>query len=205
MTVTSVVRLDKKRSRVVLDEEVSLVLYPSDMRQFGIAEGKELSEDSYAALLESVLKPRARERVLRVLTVSDKTEKQLEDLLGREGYPKEVLEDAIAMVKQYRYIDDEAYGRRYVEQQGKKKSRKQLAFDMQKKGFSRELIDEVLARQPIDEVKQIKAFLRQKGIVPGERLDKEQYTKLVGRLARKGYSCEAIMQAIRAEEQAGSK
>lgn len=199
MMVTAIERLDKKRSRVLLDQDLALVLYHQDLRQFSLAEGSELSEEAYERLLNQVIKPRARERLLKTLMVSDKTEKQLTDLLRREGYPESAVEDALEMVKKYHYIDDGAYGSRYAQTQGKKKSRKQLICDMQKKGFSKEIIDEVLEEHPVNEGEQIEKYLAQKGISPGEDLSREEYMKLAARLARKGYSYDAITQALQGE------
>lgn len=196
MVITSIVSLDKKRSKVLLDQDLALVLYPGDLQQFHIEEGRELEEACYQTLVDTVLKPRARERVLRTLQASDRTEKELECLLRREGYPQEVAEDAIAMVKRYHYIDDQAYGERYVEDKSRRKSRKQLIFDMQKKGFSRDLIDDLLVEHPVDEKEQIRAILEKKGYHPGDELDRQRYGKLAGMLARKGYSYDSIAEAL---------
>lgn len=196
MMVVSIEKLDQKRSRVLLDQDLALILYPQDLRRFSLMEGSELGEETYRKLVNQVLKPRARERLLKILTVSDKTEKQLRDLLQREGYPEEVTEDALTMVKTYHYIDDEAYARRYIASQGKKKSSRQLMADMQKKGFSRELTEELLRENPVDEQEQIERYLVQKGISFGDDIDQEAYRKLMGKLARKGYSYDAITQVL---------
>ncbi|MDO5415969.1 MAG: regulatory protein RecX [Lachnospiraceae bacterium] len=201
MLVTSIVSLDKKRSRVLLDQDLALVLYPGEIRQFHIQEDRELTEEAYRQLLETVLKPRARERLLRTLMVSDKTERQLAELLKREGYPPEAAEDAVSMVKRYHYIDDEAYGARYLESQKKKKSRRALVCDMQKKGFDKELIDGLMEEASIDEPAQIRELLRKKGYQPGDMPDRKQYARLAGMLARKGYSYEAISSALREPEE----
>lgn len=201
MVVTSIINLDKKKSKVLFDQELSLILYPAEIRRFAIQEGNEISDEAYQELIDSVLKPRARERVLHALLLSDKTEKQVEDLLKRDGYPEEVLSDVLNMVKMNHYLDDEAYGLRYLENQGKKKSRKRLMADMQKKGFKQELITELLEENPVDEKSQIEKILIKKGYHPGEVLDRQQYAKLAGMLARKGYSYEAISQALREREE----
>lgn len=199
MIVTSIEKLDKKRSRVLLDQDLALVLYPGDLRKFSLMEGSELSEEAYGRLLNQVIKPRARERLLKTLMVSDKTEKQLDDLLRREGYPADAIEDALEMVKKYHYIDDEAYAERYIASQGKRKSRRQLMADMQKKGFDRDVIDKLLRENPVDEQAQIERYLAQKGITAGEELSREDYGKLTGRLARKGYSYESISKVLKRE------
>ncbi len=199
MIVTSIEKLDKKRSRVLLDQDLALVLYPGDLRKFSLMEGSELSKEAYERLLNQVIKPRARERLLKTLMVSDKTEKQLDDLLRREGYPADAIEDALEMVKKYHYIDDEAYAKRYIASQGKRKSRRQLMADMQKKGFDRDVIDKLLRENPVDEQAQIERYLAQKGITAGEELSREDYGKLTGRLARKGYSYESISKVLKRE------
>lgn len=199
MIVTSIEKLDKKRSRVLLDQDLALVLYPGDLRKFSLMEGSELSKEAYERLLNQVIKPRARERLPKTLMVSDKTEKQLDDLLRREGYPADAIEDALEMVKKYHYIDDEAYAKRYIASQGKRKSRRQLMADMQKKGFDRDVIDKLLRENPVDEQAQIERYLAQKGITAGEELSREDYGKLTGRLARKGYSYESISKVLKRE------
>lgn len=196
MLVTSVTAIDKRRSRIVLDEEEAVILYGSDLSRFGIREGAPLDETVFAELLEKVLKPRARERILKALQVSDKTEQELRRLLAREGYPKDAVEDALAMVQRYHYIDDEAYALRYLEQEGKKKSRRQLAVQMQRKGFSRDLIQQLLEDYPLDERGQIRELLEKKGFRPGEPPDGKQYARLTAMLARRGYSYEQISEAM---------
>ncbi|MCI9102109.1 MAG: regulatory protein RecX [Lachnospiraceae bacterium] len=192
MMVLSVTSLDRKRSKVLFDQGLALILHPGELKAFHIEEGRELSREGYEALVSKALLPRAKERVLRALMVSDKTEEQLQNLLSREGYPVEAKEAAIAMAKEYGYVDDEAYGARYVESQAGRKSRRQLALDMQRKGFSHSLVQELLDGCPIDEEAQIRAILEKKGYRPEDRLDWKTLGKLAGMLARKGYSYEAI-------------
>lgn len=196
MMVTSILYLDKRRSRVLLDQETALVLYPADLRQFHIEEGRELSEESYRLLVENVLRPRAWERTLRALQVSDKTEKELRELLHREGYPKEAIQEAVTRAEHYHYIDDRAYGLRYVEYRRGKKSQRQLRTEMQKKGFAKELVEELLEAYPVDEKEQVRLLLEKKGFHPGDALDGKQYSRLAGMLARKGYPYAIITEVL---------
>ncbi len=197
MVITSIVSLDQKRSRVLLDQDLALVLYSGDLHQFHMAEGRELTQETYESLVEQVLKPRARERVLKALQVSDKTRWELISLLSREGYPEEVREDAVSMAEKYRYVDDRAFGERYVEGRGQRKSRKRLISDMQKRGFDQELVKELLAAHPVDEERQIRDILEKKGICPEQIRDKKEWGRVAGMLARKGYSYEAVSRVFR--------
>lgn len=196
MTVTAVQYLDKRKSRVLLDQEIALILYPADLRQFHIEEGGELPEESYRLLVETVLKPRAWERTLRTLQVSDKTEKELQELLRREGYPEEAVREALTRALAHHYIDDRAYGLRYVEQRGGKKSSRQLRAEMERKGFAESLVEELLEEHPVDEAEQARQLLEKKGFRPGDELDEKQYLRSVRMLARRGYPYGVIREVL---------
>ncbi len=51
MTVVEIVPVDKRRSKVILDEDFTLVLYRGEIRKFGIEEGKPLTEETYQEIL----------------------------------------------------------------------------------------------------------------------------------------------------------
>lgn len=196
MMVTAIVDLDRRRRRVLLDRETELILYPADLRQYHIEEGEDLPEESYRQILETVLKPRAWERTLRSLQVSDKTKEELRRLLRRDGYPEEAIQDAVARAEQYHYIDDEAYAMRYLECKSGKKSRRQIRQKMQEKGFPKELVDTLLEEHPVDEREQILKLLEKKGFHPGDELDEKSYSRSAGMLARKGYPYAIITEIL---------
>lgn len=199
MVALSIVSLDKKRSKVLTDQDLAIVLYPGELLQFHIREGEEISEKTWKELLKTAVTPRAKKRVLQALTVSDKTKKQLEDLLKREGYPEESIEEAIRMAEGYHYLDDRAYGERYFHSWRDKKSTREITAKMQQKGFPPELVRELLKEEPVDEKGQIRIFLEKKGYFPepgAESLDPVRYRKLMGMLARKGYSYDAVSEVL---------
>ena len=162
MLVMEIVPVDKRRSKVILDEDFTLVLYRGELRKFGIEEGKPISEETYEEILREVLFKRARERVLFLLKSSDKTEQELRRKLKDGGYPKEAADYSIEFLKEHHFIDDENYGRRYVEFNSERKSQRQIQYELQKKGLDKEVIQEILSEQPVDEEAQILAYLKKK-------------------------------------------
>ena len=74
------------------------------------------------------LSKRAKLRCMHLLERRDYTEKQLRDKLrlGKTQYPPEIIDEAIAYVKAYHYVDDARYARQYVECMKVKKSRRQI-------------------------------------------------------------------------------
>lgn len=195
MIVTEIVPVDKRRSKVFLDEDFALVLYRGEINRFGIKEGEELSEDTYQEILDDILFKRARERVLYLLKASDKTEQELVRKLKDGGYPKEAIEYAVGFVKEHRFINDEDYGKRYVEFNSRRKSEKQIQFELQRKGLDKEMIRDILKEQPVDEEAQIQAYIRKKRIDPQE-LDRKERSKVMASLGRKGFSYEAVNRVL---------
>ncbi len=190
LRVLSIAEFDKKRRKILLEGDLALVLYPSDIRKFRVEEGMFLEEKALAEIME-ILCARARERALHLLEFSDKTESALRTRLTREGYPEQAVESAISMTLRFHYVDDEAYGTRYVQSHSQSKSRRQMMNGLLQKGVSRELAEQILGEQDIDEKAQIQTILEKKGFW-GRTLERKEYERAVGMLARKGYSFEVI-------------
>lgn len=195
MQITSVTPLDKKRFKIVLDEEAAIVLYNSEMKRYHIVQGGDLPSEQYEEILKEILFKRARLRVVSLLKASDKTEKELRKKLQEGYYPPEAIEHAIETVKNYHYVDDERYARHYVEYGADKKSRRQLTYELQKKGIDQETISDLIEEIPIDEEQQIKSFLRKRRY-SGSSASPEEKRKIAAALGRKGFSYETVMRVI---------
>jgi len=195
MIVIEIVPFDKRRSKVILDEDFTLVLYRGEIRKFEIEEGKELSQDTYREILHDVLFQRARERVLFLLKSSDKTEQELRRKLKAGGYPPEAVDHAICFLKEHRWINDQEYGRRYVECHSERKSERQILYELQKKGLDKEAIKAILEEQPVDEDFQIRAYMRKKRLDP-EEMDARERCKVMAALGRKGFSYDVISRVL---------
>ena len=195
MQVTSVTPFDKRRVKVVLEEETAFLLYKGEAKRYQIEQGGELELAQYEEILHEILFKRARERVVYLLKSSDKTEKELRRKLAEGFYPQEAADHAISVVKKYHYIDDERYARNYVEQGALKKSRRQIIYDLQKKGIGQETISGLLEECPVDEERQIQEFLRKRRY-PGRDASPEEKKKIAAALGRKGFSYETVIKVI---------
>lgn len=146
MTVTALIPETKGRYRVCLQGEADLVLYGKELKQFGIAEGTDLSPEQYRRILEEVLIPRARKRAMHILERMDQTTAQLREKLQRSQYPEQVVEDAIAYVASFHYIDDERFARNFIRAYQQSRSRLRISRDLQGKGINRDLSTGALRR-----------------------------------------------------------
>lgn len=137
MTVTEITPLDKRRSKVILDEDFALALYNGEIKRYHIETGEELPEETYREIMEEILLKRAVERVCYLLKSSDKTEQELRKKLKDGYYPGEAIDYAIEFLKKHRYINDEEYGRRYVEYHSTKKASGRFSMSFSERGFPR--------------------------------------------------------------------
>ena len=109
MMVTAVIPVDKRKSKVFLEEGFAFVLYRGEVERYRIEEGRELEDTVYEEILRDILCPRSKEYALHLLKDSGKTEKWMKEKLGKAGYPKEAVEYAVNFLKEYHFLDDNAY------------------------------------------------------------------------------------------------
>ncbi len=195
MTVTEIVPVDKRRSKVILDDDFTLVLYRGELRRYSIEEGSEITREVYEEIIREILCKRARERVLYLLKSSDKTEQELRRKLKEAYYPQEAIEYAIDFLKKHRFINDEDYARRYVEFNSRRKSERQIKFELQRKGLDKETVSDILKEQPVDEAAIVRDYIRKKRLFP-EQMDVREKSKVMASLGRKGFSYEAVSRVL---------
>ena len=138
---------------------------------------------------------KAREKGVYYLQFSSKTEEEMRRKLAEQGFSPASVDSAVKFLKERRYLNDEDYARRYLEKNGKKKSRKQLQYELSRKGISREILELVFEEMPGDEREQILEILRKRQF-PLDGGELEEKKKICAYLARRGYSWDDINAAL---------
>ena len=169
MQIEQIVPLDKKRSRVCLDNGMVFALYKGEIRALALQEGQEVSAALYQEIYSGILLKRAKRRMLYLLGQMDRTEAQIRQKLQQGGYPEGIIEEAIAYAMDAHYLDDARYARNYVRSQQEKKSREQMRMSLYRKGIRRELAEQALESEYIleDEQELILKWVQKKNY-PGE-------------------------------------
>lgn len=201
MQVTGIVPIDKKRSRIFLDEEPAFILYKGELRQLGINEGAEMREDTYGEITERILPKRAKLRAMNLLKSRTYTEKQLRDKLADGEYPEDIIDQAIEYVSSYNYINDSRYAEEYIRIHLADKSRMRIKHDLLAKGISSEIIVQAFESCSdegfvIDELSQAEKLLKKRGYSKGQDADPKEWNRQYAFLARKGFPSEIIRKAL---------
>ena len=196
MMVTAVIPVDKRKSKVFLEEGFAFVLYRGEVERYRIEEGRELEDRVYGEILRDVLRPRAKEYALHLLKDSGKTEKWMKEKLGKAGYPREAVDYAADFLKEYHFLDDSAYAQSYVRSYAGKKSRRKMVYEMQQKGVDSSYIEEALEQSPVDEEESARQALA-KRLGGRKEASYQEKGRLAAFLGRKGYSFEVINRVMR--------
>ena len=201
MTVTKIEPVTKTRYKVYVDGQFAFVLYKGELSRYHIAEDSELEEEIYQNLRKEIVLKRAKLRAMHLLNDTGRTESQLRTKLLRNDYPPDIVEEAIAYVKSFGYINDAEYARNFIENRKEKKSKKEIYAALCQKGLPKDLIETALEERYADDdsIAAIEAIVRKKKFDP-KSTDYREMQKMMGYLVRKGFRYDDIRQVIQVSE-----
>lgn len=149
---------------------------------------------------------RAKTIVYNQLAYSAKTRGQLRKKLQTEGFDAELIEPLLDKFEAAKLIDDAEYAQTFVAQKTrtKKLSRAALRRELAERGVRGEEAENALAQRTDEQEREDAAELVRKKLRPGmnlsDRAEKDKVTRrLLGMLARRGYSSSVSMSVIREE------
>ena len=149
---------------------------------------------------------RAKTIVYNQLAYSAKTRGQLRKKLQSEGFEAELIEPLLDKFEAAKLIDDAEYAETFVRQKSrtKKLSRAALRRELAERGVRGEEAENALAQRTDEQEREDAAELVRKKLRPGmdlsDRAEKDRVTRrLLGMLARRGYSSSVSMSVIREE------
>lgn len=149
---------------------------------------------------------RAKTIVYNQLAYSAKTRGQLRKKLQAEGFDAELIEPLLDKFEAAKLIDDAEYAQTFVAQKSrtKKLSRAALRRELAERGVRGEEAENALAQRTDEQEREDAAELVRKKLRPGmdfsDRTEKDRVTRrLLGMLARRGYSSSVSMSVIREE------
>lgn len=200
MTITEITAITKSRYKVALEDGFTFVLYKGELRRFRLEKGGEIPDEAYRSIIDEILPKRARLRCMNLLKSKDYTHRQLEDKLRQGGYPQEIIDDAVAYVESYGYVDDRRYARDFISYNIQTKSRSRIENDLMRKGIRRELIF-----QSFEELEEDGVSIDEEGLIH-KLLFKKKYNaktadinekqKMYAFLYRKGFKPDIIRRVL---------
>ncbi|HTX95880.1 MAG TPA: recombination regulator RecX [Mycobacterium sp.] len=154
----------------------------------------------------------ARALCLRLLTARAHTRAELSGQLSKRGYPDDVTERVLDRLAAVGLVDDTDFAQQWLQSRRANagKSKRALAAELHTKGVDSDVITTALAgidagaeRDRAEQL--VRARLRRETLAPDSTDDARVSRRLVGMLARRGYSqnlaCEVVLAELAAERE----
>ena len=186
MIVTRIEKKGKYKYYVYLDYEFAFWMTWKEIWLWKIEENKEISFELFRDIMKNTVLERAKRKAINYLKTMNRTEMELRNKLKKELFPEEIIEQVIAYLYQYHYIDDDYYIENFIEYKKRGHSRRWMEERLRLKGISREKINKFFQADYSEEEALRKAMekkLRGKRIVT-----REEKQKIIAYVYRQGFS-----------------
>lgn len=208
---------DKNRVNISINEKYFCSLDISQVVDLHIKIGRELDEEELAALKRASDFGKFYARALEYALMRPRSQKEIRDYLKRKtldrkvrvknqktgeyqtwirrGYDESLVEPVLQRLTERGYVDDHRFATAWIENRnvGRGTSIKKLRLELQQKGISSQIIDEVLAESSRDDHEELrKVILRKAKKYPDEQ-------KLIQYLLRQGFNYSDILDELSIE------
>jgi len=140
--------------RIELDTGEKFDLPPEIMGLHRLAAGVEIGKEEYRQLKDESEKFTCWRKSLQYLSIRNRSSSEVELYLKKKGYSAEAINITIARHREYGYIDDVEFARRFSASRAQKKNtgKNVIRRDLLRKGISKKIIDKAIRETGADQV-----------------------------------------------------
>lgn len=179
--------VDEQWSGIFLDEILAFYHFKTDM---------EIDEDVYKEIKKENDQKVAFDMAISYLERYVVSEKGLKDYLKKKNFDGTVIENAVAKLKEYGFVDDEKFAKSYFESLSASKGKRAIANKLREKGISKEIIENLI--ENVDEDSEIeKASKVAEKFVKNRQKDTKLKQKCLAHLIYKGYDYSVAQKATK--------
>ena len=185
---------NKNRCNVFVDDEFFAGISLETVIKCRIKVGQEVDVLELERLLIENDRSEALSKAADYVSKSLKTKRQVKDYLLKKGYSEQTVWYCVDKLKEYSYIDDEEYSRRYIESVSKNQGKKLVEYKLMQKGVKKEDIASAYSQVEIDFNANTKLVLEK--YLKNKEINKETIAKAYRYLVGKGFNYDDINSAI---------
>lgn len=183
---------DAKRCNVYVDGRFYCGIKLEVAVKYHLKAGMQIEKSMLDEIQLETEKSQALDKALTHISATMKTKKQIADFLAKKGYTEAVQEYVLERLEYYKFVDDYAYCRAYVQSVTGKGKRAQEA-DLIKRGADRRAIEEVLEEVEEDDGEASKILEK---YMRGKEFSKENLYKGFKYLLSKGFGYDTAKSAL---------
>ena len=190
---------DKNRCNVYIDGRFYCGIKLEVAIKYHLKAGMHIDKEKLDEIQLETEKSQAVDKAMTHLSATMKTERQMYDFLVKKGYTQAVIDYVLEKLNYYKFIDDFAYCRAYINSVNGK-GRRAIEADLIKRKAKREAIDSVLQEfeEDADEAYAVlQKYLR------GKEINKANILKGCKYLLSKGYgydTAQSVMEKFGVED-----
>jgi regulatory protein len=182
------------RVNVYVDGKFAIGLFEEVVLALGLHLGQTITPGRLTEISAAETLRRAKEDAYRLLSFRARSEKEIQDRLGRKGYEPPVVDEVLASLRGYGYVNDAAFAETWVSERGKTRGRRALAHELRQKGITGDIAADVLNEAKTDEAELAAArtvAVKRVGERPSDA-SREAQAKLAAFLQRRGFGWNII-------------
>ena len=132
---------------------------------------------------------------LNIITYKDRTTAELRKKLADKGYESSEIDEVIAKLAEYNYVDDQRYAMRFAKERSESRGVRVIRMELKNKGVSDSSIALAMEELDTDECETVEKLLRRR--YGNEDLrDEKIRNRAYGYLQRRGFSYDTISKGI---------
>ena len=188
--ITSIVsqKNNKNRCSLFIDGDFFAGLSIESVYKYGLKVGMEILPEKLDQIISEAEKSNALARAIAYISKSLKTKRQVKDYLIKKGYSEEITWYCIDKLKEYNYIDDKEYSKRFLESTSKTQGKRLAEFKLMAKGVKKEDIETAYCETEIQYEQNALALCEK--YLRNKQLTKENILKAYRYLISRGFSYE---------------
>lgn len=195
-TITAITAQERNKDRVNLfvDGEFFAGVSLEIVLKLRLKIGDAVEEDRLKEILAEAERTDAIQKAADYVLKTFKTKRQVKDYLIKKGYSEDVAWAAVDKLKEYGYIDDKEYSKRFIESTSKTQGRRLIEYKLMMKGVKKE--DIALAYEDAETDDKVNARALAEKYLRNKDKTKENVIKAYKYLIGKGFSYEQADYAV---------
>ena len=179
---------NKNRCNLFLDGEFFVSLSIETVVKNRLKKGQEVDRIELADIILENEKAEALTKAISYVSKALKTKKQVKEYLLKKGYSEDIAWHCVDKLKEYNYINDEEYSKRYIESVSKTQGKRMVEYKLMMKGVKKEDISAAYDGVEIDAKQNVKNLAIKH--LKNKEKSKENLAKTYRYLLGKGFSYE---------------
>ena len=180
------------RFSVFIDGEFAFGISDFDLYTLRLSKGDEITEEKMAEIESLLDNDKCKNYAIDLVSRKMYTEKEIRTKMMHKEFSQTAIDSVIDILKEYGYINDEAYATIYCEHYMQKYGVKKLEFELKNKGISSEIIENALLGVKNDDT--LEEMIRKK--VGTKELDYKEYSKTIRYFLSKGFEYDTIQSIL---------